>query len=309
MGFSRAGEVEDAAWLEYERWLASGRHAGMEYMERYRDVRRDPRLLLEGASWVISIAFGYTTATGRQKDCARISRYALVKDYHNWIKKELRRSGIGALLGEEHQDWRICVDSAPVMERYWAVKSGLAVRGRNGSAIVPGTGCEVFLAEIVTNADLHHRKPSQPEEGTPFQGEAEDKYMQGAECLDCGKCIRACPTGALRSDGTIDCDRCISYLTIEHRGEWLDRRQVAAMRTEAGRHTLFGCDRCIEACPLNITAQPCTADRYISQSTVGLTPDDIIKTDDDTLRSMLQGSSLKRAGIEGLRRNAANNKD
>lgn len=289
-GISCAEPVDDKAWTEYESWIASGRHAGMGYITEHREVRRDPRLLLEGARWIISIAYGYHTDASRNREEGSISAYALLKDYHNWIKKRLRRCGIGTLLGEEHRDWRICVDSAPVMERYWAVKSGMAVRGKNGSAIVPGAGCEVFLAEIVTGTEISE---------VPAAGEETHR-----ECADCGRCLRACPTGALQGDGTIDCDRCISYLTIEHRGEWVDPRHIESMDTKAGRDTLFGCDRCIEVCPMNSGKVSATAEELTLPGIVDLTRTEILDGEDTTLRLRLQGSSLKRAGLEGLRRNA-----
>lgn len=286
-GVAQAAPVEARATDMFDRWLASGHESGMSFMRDHAEIRKDPRLLLEGARSVISIAFGYGRTGGRDPRLPRISAYALLPDYHDWIRKLIRRSGIGELLGEEHTEWRICVDSAPIMERYWAVKSGIGIRGDNGSVIIPGVGCEVFLAEIVTTHEL-----------------ACDNENQ-ADCGHCGACRRACPTGALRADGTADCERCISYLTIEHRGEWTTETQKEAMATAAGRTTLFGCDRCVTTCPHNTRKEH---DRWppLKERILTLTGNDILEATQEELSALLQGSCLKRAKREGLARNASN---
>lgn len=286
-GIAAAGRVEEEAISAFRRWLASGRHAGMAYMANHREVREDSRLLLDkGAASVISMAFAYPPGECRDKRLPAISGYALVADYHQWIRRRLRESGAGELLGREGEEWRICVDSAPVMERYWARRAGIGVIGCNGALVVPGVGSRVFLAEIATTVDLTADEPAE------------------GDCGKCGKCTAACPTGALGKDGMIDCDRCISYLTIEHRGEWNDPRHLAAMATEGGRDTLFGCDRCIEACPHNRRATQCVEE--ILQGAVTITPADIIAGDAKSLTARLKNSSLKRAGQAGLLRNARN---
>lgn len=233
VGFARAGKVADSVMKTYDGWISGGANAGMEYMANHREVREDPRLLLKGARTVISMAFSYNSQARRDPSLPAISKYAFLPDYHKWIRKMIRKSGVGELLGEEHSDWRICVDSAPIFERYWAQEAGIAIIGNNGSAIVPGVGCEVFLAEIVCRMDFEP-----------------DRRLEG-KCGACGACREACPAGAMGESGNIDCNRCISYLTIEHCGEMTDRRHVEAMQTDAGRSTLFGCDRCISVCPHN----------------------------------------------------------
>lgn len=231
-GFAKAGEVDREVVDAYDRWIAGGNNAGMGYMADYRGIRRDPRLLLEGASTVISMAFAYRCGAERDPNLPRIAAYALLPDYHKWIRKALRRSGVGELLGEEHKDWRICIDTAPIFERYWAREAGIAMIGKNGAAIVPGIGCEVFLAEIICRKEF-----------------APDKPLKES-CMACGKCMENCPTGALSPEGP-DCNSCLSYLTIEHRGPLTDSRHKSAMETESGRDTLFGCDRCMSVCPHN----------------------------------------------------------
>lgn len=295
VGFSRADAVEAGAWEFYTNWIDKGRNAEMDYMTNYPDIRRDPRLLLEGANTVISLAFGYRNHAAQKERASTglplIASYALIADYHNSLRKLIRRSGVGELLGEEGRDWRICIDSAPIMERYWAVMSGIGFRGRNGMVIVPGYGSEVFLAEIVTKQI--------------FQPDA----CSSEDCGACGACLKICPTGALQPDGTIDCDRCLSYLTIEHRGEWKSDTHMQAVGTPEGRNTLFGCDRCIAACPHN-SKYGRTADKHtLLPGIVSLGIQEILQLQEEELRIRLKGSSLKRAGIEGLRRNARNIKN
>lgn len=290
VGFAEAGPVSDDARRGFEAWLAEGRNASMAYMANHMEIRFDTRLLLEGARSFVCMAFPYRCGARRDPSLPRVSAYALLPDYHVWVREAIRASGVGSLLGEEGREWRICVDSAPVMERYWAVMSGIAVRGANGAAIIPDYGPEVILAEIVTQTPLEADTPS------------------AVDCGNCGLCRRACPTGALRADGTIDSRRCLSYLTIEHRGPWTGEG-AEAMATAAGRDTLFGCDRCVEACPL---AAGKAGGRGVApvagalEGIVGLTTGDILTGPEESLTAKLRGSSLKRAGRAGLARNAAN---
>lgn len=273
VGFAKAEPVTPEVMNTYERWLEQGRNAGMAYMNRYKEVRRNPRLLLEaGAESIISMAFSYSSTEQRNTNLPHIARYALLPDYHKWIRRLVAESGACPLLGSEHTDWRLCVDTAPIFERYWAFKAGIAVRGRNGAAIIPGVGAEILLAEIITTKKFEPDIPATE------------------SCLNCNACLRACPTGALQTDGTIDCDRCLSYLTIEHKGSWTDPRHLAAAKSLKDHPTLFGCDRCIEACPLNN-----------EQTTSPVAPLTEMLTLNEPKAPA--GSCLKRAGKEGLRRN------
>lgn len=288
VGIAEAAPVDEAVTERFDRWLASGLNAGMDYMRNHQEIRRDPRLLIEGGKSIISMAFSYESGERRDPRLPGISAYALLPDYHNRIKNIVRRSGVGEILGEEGRDWRVFVDSAPIMERYWAVKAGVGIMGDNGSVIVPGAGSRVILAEIVSRLDL------QP-----------DKQSEG-ECLHCGRC--RCEA---RTEDGLDCNRCLSYLTIEHRGEWTDPVHIAAMSSGKGRRTLFGCDRCIEACRMMPTSSK-SANREIRpfaeplKEILSLTAEKVMETSPEELAEAIRGSALKRAGITGLRRNAAN---
>lgn len=226
-GVVRAMPVTAEAVARYDEWLADGNAGNMDYLGRYGEVRRDPRLLLdgEGARTLIVTLFAYQDNVHPAEGVPYIAHYALGQDYHDVLRRRLR-TVIGQLRPRFGGKWRICVDSAPLMERYWAARAGLGVIGDNGCLIVPGVGANFFIATIVTTAQM---PTDDPVEGT-------------SHCLGCGRCVRACPTGALRGDGSVDARRCISYLTIESHDDI-----PADIPTG---NTLYGCDVCRRACPL-----------------------------------------------------------
>lgn len=280
-GVVRAGEVPLEVRGRYARWMEAGMEAGMGYMHNHMELRCDPRKVLEGCKSLICLAFSYAVDSKRDSGLPVISEYALLPDYHDWVKRRIRESGVVALLGEENVGWRICVDSAPVAERYWAWRAGLGIIGDNGMLIVPGVGSKVILAEILTTAELPASEP-----------------LTG-DCGHCGQCRNACPAGALGEAGLIDCNRCLSYLTIEHKGEWEDARHLSAMHTEAGRNTLFGCDRCVSVCPHNRTDA-----RSIEAPLETIT--ELRGEDIEGGLPLPKNSCLRRAGRKGLLRNLRN---
>ncbi|MGN0237529.1 MAG: epoxyqueuosine reductase [Lepagella sp.] len=291
VGVATAAPVDDATCRHFDSWLARGDNADMQYMAHHRAIRLDPRLLLErSARSIISMAFSYASPRRRDPQLPRISAYALLPDYHILIKSRIRQAITSVMPGDENVDWRICVDSAPILERYWAQRAGIGVRGDNGNIIIPGAGCEVILAEVVTTLDLIADTPT----------------LEG--CLHCGACRRACPDRALHEDGTIDCHHCLSYLTIEHRGEWLDPRHIHAMHTPEGRNTLFGCDRCVKICPMHRPKEMSDLPTPLAEpleEILSLSPEQIISPPEG-LRRILRHSSLSRAKISDLTRNALN---
>lgn len=226
-GVVRAMPVTAEAVARYEEWLADGNAGNMDYLGRYGEVRRDPRLLLdgEGARTLIVTLFAYQDNVHPAEGVPYIAHYALGQDYHDVLRRRLK-TVIGQLRPRFGGKWRVCVDSAPLMERYWAARAGLGVIGDNGCLIVPGVGANFFIATIVTTAQM---PTDDPVEGT-------------SHCLGCGRCVRACPTGALRGDGSVDARRCISYLTIESHDD-------IPANIPTG-NTLYGCDVCRRACPL-----------------------------------------------------------
>lgn len=298
IGFAAAERVDKTFDDFFSRWLADGKNGSLDYMANHRELRSNPQKLLPGAKTVIAIAFSYNQPVLRDKSLPMIARYAYGKDYHNVLRQILKKA-VTELQQHFGGDYRICIDSAPIPERYWALRASIGRRGRNGCVIVDGAGSFIFLTEILTTLEI---KPDEPTTRT---------------CLDCGRCIRECPTGALTPDG-LDASRCLSALTIERKGPWTDsERRIMAL--PAARSTLFGCDRCQTVCPHNaaIPATPIdallpkrqtasSADTKNGLDTLTLTSDDILHLSQDDFDNKFAGSPLRRPGLDALRRNALN---
>jgi len=229
-GFARTGVAPAGAVGGFDRfrvWLAEGLHADMAYLARGAELRARPDRLVEGARSVLCLAAAYAPADDDPPAGPRVARYARGRDYHRLLKRRCQ-----ALIGRLRRlvpsfRGRAFVDSAPVMERSLAAAAGVGWIGRNGCLIVPSLGSYVLLCEVVSDLPLCPDAPLAP------------------ACGDCDACLGACPTGALRRDGLVDCRLCASYLTIERRGA-IDERHRAGMGER-----LFGCDACQEACPHN----------------------------------------------------------
>ena len=233
-GICEAEPVEEKEWAFFENWLANGYHAGMKYMERYPEIRKDPRLLLEDAKSIISIAYNY-----RQHNpySGQLATYALGQDYHKVLRRRLKRV-IGEMRDEFGGNWRICIDSAPILERYWAQKCGIGKRSEiHGNIVVPGLGSMVFLGEIITSLEL----PCKVMRLTKHPSSKNEEDVPDA-------CV--CPTSALQKGGMVDAGKCINYLTIELQEE-PDENQVKLI----GK-ALFGCDICQRACRENQGINP-----------------------------------------------------
>lgn len=232
-GVTPLHEVEPEVWRLYLDWIAAGKHAGMKYMENHLHIRRDPRLLLEGARSLISVAFNY-----RQRNpYLEIATYALGEDYHKVIRKHLKPV-VSALKERLGGKYRICVDSAPILERYWAEKAGVGrISHTHGNLVAEGVGSMVFLAEIICDVDL----PSFS--WHKFAGES-------AETEEKKEDKSVCPGGALINGEPMDAGKCINYLTIEHRGEW-NEEERGILSAPGARGRIFGCDICQLACGSN----------------------------------------------------------
>jgi epoxyqueuosine reductase len=288
-GFVRVGVAaatrldEEANYLD--QWLAAGRQGQMAWMADTAEVRKDPRdpNMLALAKSVVVMAAPYARASSYDgPPPGRVARYALGRDYHNVLTKKARR--VAKLLQEAGHVSRVAVDSKPVFERAWAERAGVGFVGKNCCLIVPGIGSHVFLACIVTEASL--------EPSTPIE----------RRCGSCTLCLDACPTKAFVGPRTLDARSCISYLTIEHRGE------IPEDKRDAMGPWLFGCDVCQEVCPYNqasgATAQSMDAFEP-SERWAELEVSAFLEMDDETFRTWSEGSPVKRARLEGLARNAA----
>lgn len=278
-GFAKIEPVDSVNRSLYTRWIEEGRQAGMQYLEKYSDVRDNPALLLDGAQSMLCLAFAYRNSSTPRHPL--FADYALGEDYHDVLRKHLAPLAEKMQATVEGSKTRICIDTAPLRERYWAARAGLGFIGRNNHLIIPGIGSRVFLAEILWTAPV---VPS--------------KSLSGTKCCRCGKCVQACPYGALGEDGSIDCRRCLSYLTIEHRGD-----------LPAGTHLperIYGCDICQDVCPHNIG----TSDAHVleefkaSDALMKLTLPRIAGMTPDDFRTIFRRSAVRRAKLEGLLRNA-----
>ena len=267
-----------------QRWLDSGFDAGMTYMRRHVDLRADPRRLVPEARSLVVAAARYPA---NPRPGYGISTYARGRDYHDVLRQKLHalgtmvREAAGARIG------RVCVDSAPLLEREWALRAGIGVRGRQGQVVAPHLGSCLLLGELLVDVPLPtHRSPPLPPGGTNVH-----------PCRNCRLCVDACPTGALRDNGLVDAGKCISYLTIEHEGEI-----PPDLRGKLGE-ALFGCDLCTAVCPLNHAGEhlvmPELADLGVP------TADACAAMSDEDFSRRFRGSAVSRGGAARLRRNAS----
>lgn len=283
LGFSACGlapaEPVDKVYAERKRqWVSEGRHADMQYMERNMDKRLDPRLLVEGARTVVSVALNYYPA--EKLNGWVLSRYVYGQDYHDVVKARLRQL-VAHIPSKDGYETRVFVDTAPLDERYWAWRCGLGWQGRSGQLILPKGGTYFFLGEIVL----------------PYEADVYDTPIEN-RCGTCHACIDACPGQALRGDGTLDANRCLSYLTIENRG---DLPPGTGQKMGA---CFYGCDRCAEVCPWNRFAKPTDVEEFRpSEQLLKMTPEDWKQLTVEQYRAIFKGSAVKRAKFEGLKRN------
>ena len=287
-GFCAAGFAAATSCKEESKRLLDmireNRHGEMAYMQKELSVRKHPEKLLPGAKTVFSAALPYTFPLERVKNKARISRYALVDDYHRVVRNKL-----GVLLDFICETYpgsvtgKVFVDSMPVLEKTWAEKAGLGKTGKNSMLIVPDAGSYVFLGEILLNIEL---PPSPSPQFDP--------------CQECDACLRSCPTGALIEKGKLDARKCISYLTVELKREFTP--EESAMTGE----WLFGCDICQEVCPHNVLKNPAPASTGLTpiKELLEITPEQILSLTRSQFKALFASTPIYRTGLKRLKRNA-----
>ncbi len=317
-----AGVSPEAALLR-RKWISEGLHAGMDYLDRYDDLRTNPAGLLEGARTLVALAFPYPPRDPGSAACHGIAEYALGDDYHEALR-EYMNPLIERWKAKGGGEWRLCIDSAPIMERYHAVASGLARLTRSGNVMVPGLGTRLFLAMLLTTLSEEETLQAIADDcGTDGNADGKEGILRsvpsaascGPEemirevCGDCRRCLGACPGRAIRPGALIDARRCLSYLTIEHRGDWTEAAALEVTSSTAGRKALFGCDACVRVCPLNSLpdspAEPLPAFKA-REAYVNLTPLKIVEMTQEEFSATFRRSAIKRAKLAGMRRNAAN---
>lgn len=280
-GISAAGFLEEEA-PRLEQWLKNNMQGEMHYMNNHFDMRLDPRKLVPGAKSVISLLLNYyTDATQHDSRAPKISKYAYGEDYHFVIKDKLHEmlntleEKIGRSIGG-----RAFVDSAPVMDKAWAKKSGLGWIGKNANLINKNSGSFFFIAELILDVELEYDQPV------------------GDFCGTCTRCIDACPTDAIVNPHVVDGSKCISYFTIELKS--------AIPESEKGKfqNNMFGCDICQDVCPWNRFSVPHAESRFnANEKLLSMTREEWTEITEDVFRELFRKSAVKRTKFEGLKRN------
>jgi epoxyqueuosine reductase len=280
-GIAAASELPEEERARFSSWLTEKRHAKMSYMENHFEKRMDPRLLVPGCQSVVVVALNYFPRTKQRPSTPKVARFAYGTDYHDVIRSKLRT--LIERLNEKGftTQGRAFSDSAPIAERFWAQKAGLGWIGKNNLLILPGKGSYYLLGILLLDRKLTPDKP------------------QPNRCGSCTQCRSACPTKAL-SEFNLNAAHCLSYLTIERRGEFAQEEAKKVGENE----WIFGCDLCQESCPWNRFAtgneHPELQPKYAFLS---METEDFHQLDLASFKSLFQGTCLERTGLEGLQRN------
>jgi len=280
-GIAKAVALDDDA-RRLESWLNKGFGATMHWMEKHFDLRIDPRKLVPGAKSVITLLLNYYPEEQQQPAAPKIAKYAWGMDYHDVIRARLNEllAFIKANIGDV--DGRGFVDSAPVLERSWAVRSGLGWVGKNGNLLNKKTGSFFFIATLITDLEL--------DADPPFSTD---------HCGSCTRCLDACPTGAIVSPSVIDANKCISYLTIELKDAMIPQEYQSQMND-----WMFGCDICQDVCPWNRFSKPTTEPAFSPiPEILNLSRQEWEVLSEEAFRKIFKGSPLKRPKWKGIQRN------
>lgn len=285
LGFSFCG-ISKAEFLEeeaprLEKWLNEKMHGKMHYMENHFDKRLDPTKLVEGSKSVISLLYNYYPKQEQRQDSYKISKYAYGEDYHYVIKNKLK--DLVAFMNDEigEINARVFVDSAPVLDRAWAKKSGLGWIGKNSMLINKQQGSFFFLAEIILDLDLEYDSPISDHCGT------------------CTACIDACPTEAILLNNVVDGSKCISYFTIELKDEVIPNEVKGKFED-----WVFGCDICQDVCPWNRFSLTHNENRFApNNKLLTYSKNEWEELTEDIFQEIFKKSAVKRTKFKGLKRN------
>lgn len=277
-GIAKAGIVPPEEIKRYTEWIEGGNHGTMSYLERNCDKRENPALLVPGCKSIVSVAMSYAQPAA-PKTHLHLSRYAQGKDYHKVVKERLY-----ALLKSINEstgaNGRAFCDSAPVLEHYWAEQAGIGRVGINRQLIIPGLGTFFFLGELFIDQEA--------EADTPIHRNP---------CINCNRCIINCPTGALTKTG-FDARKCLSYLTIEYRGDLPEN-----IGEKMGK-CFYGCDRCNASCPHNGNDEQETAKELLpSEELAAMSDEEWFALNEERYNKLFKDSAVERAGYAQLMRN------
>lgn len=280
-GIAKAQKLDDDA-RRLESWLQKDMHGTMGYMEKHFDLRTDPSKLVPGAKSVITLMKNYYPAEQQVTNAPKISKYAYGKDYHEIIRAKLNEflDNIKSKIGDIHG--RGFVDSAPVLERAWAQRSGLGWIGKNGNLITKENGSFYFIATLITDLELQY-----------------DDAFAKDYCGTCTRCIDECPTDAILPDKVIDGSKCISYFTIE-------LKDMLIPDTMKGKfdNWIFGCDVCQDVCPWNRFSKPTNEMAFTPiPEILNLSTKEWTELTEESFKKIFSASPLKRSKYSGIQRN------
>jgi len=288
IGFDKVGIVaataldDEAARLKL--WLEAGFQGEMAWMAREPEKRTDPRLLFDAARSVVVVALNYYTGHAHDGANGKISRYAWGDDYHDVMRDKLATLLDWIKSERPEANGKICVDTAPMMDKAWAVRAGIGWLGKHTNLITTELGSWVFIGEILLDIDLEY-----------------DPETVADHCGTCTACLDACPTGAIVEPYVVDSNRCISYATIELRDERLPESIVDNLNG-----WLYGCDICQDVCPWNRFEQPTTEPRFEPRNgETSLSPAAILSLEHEDYAVRFRRSAIKRTKLSGLKRNSA----
>lgn len=280
-GIAKAQRLDDDA-RRLETWLNKGMHGTMTYMENHFDMRVDPQRLVPGAKSVITLLLNYYPASTQQAGSYKVSKYAYGNDYHEVIRSKLNillgqiRENIGEIHG------RGFVDSAPVLERSWAQRSGAGWIGKSGNMITKTAGSYFFIATIITDLELEY----------------DDPFVKDY-CGSCRRCIDACPTDAITDNKVVDGSKCISYFTIELKASLIPQEMQGRFD-----NWMFGCDVCQDVCPWNRFAKPTKEVAFTPLPEIlNLSTKEWEEMSEDAFKKIFRHSPLKRSKFASIQRN------
>lgn len=280
-GIAKALMLDDDA-RKLENWLIKGFHGKMQYMENHFDLRVNPEKLVPGAKSVITLLMNYYPENHQTENTPKIAKYAFGNDYHDVIRSKLKellarmREEIGEIQG------RGFVDSAPVLERSWAARSGVGWIGKNGNLINKQAGSFFFIATLIVDVDLVY----------------DDPYAKDY-CGSCRRCMEACPTDAILEDKVIDGSKCISYYTIE-----LKDALINYSNKDHFNNWMFGCDVCQDVCPWNRFSKPTSEPGFTPLPEVlNFTTNEWEELTEEAFKKIFKNSPIKRSKFNGIKRN------
>lgn len=284
IGFARAEELEEEG-ARLGEWLEKGYHGEMAWLAREPEKRSDPRLIFPGAKSVIVLLLNYYTPHehGPDPSKGKISRYAWGDDYHDLVKNKLHELLEWIKTEVPGADGKVCVDTAPVMDKAWAVRAGLGWLGKHTNVITKEYGSWVFIGEIIVNFELDYAPEVVPD-----------------HCGSCTACLDACPTGAIAAPFLVDSKACLSYATIELRAS-----EFSPQISENLEGWLYGCDICQDVCPWNRFQKP-TGDPGFEprKGETSIDLDEILSLSPEKYAERFRRTAVKRAKLSGLQRNA-----